>query len=116
MTRKRSTSGETMVEALVALLIAALAVCLLVTAISAANHMNTSADQWRSSFNEQRNAAEVGAYASSDSSLSQTTGTVSISDDQGSSSQVDVVFYGGDSLSSYVPSDRVSQLSKSGGE
>ncbi len=90
----RATSGETLTETLVALLISTLGILLLTTSIVSAININRAATARDQDLRSQKQAAELQDEPAG-------TGTVTVAVD-GKETAVDVTFYGGDDISSYA--------------
>lgn len=90
----RATSGETLTETLVALLISTLGILLLTTSIVSAININRAATARDQDLRSQKQAAELQYEPAG-------TGTVTVAVD-GKETAVDVTFYGGDDISSYA--------------
>ena len=93
--RLRTRRGETLVETLAAILVAALSVGLLLTCVTAADRINRSARAADDDFYQQLDAAEgrTGAGGSI---------TVDITGENGFTASIPAALYGGEALRAYV--------------
>ena len=94
MTHTRRTSGETLVETLVGILVCSLAAVMLMSAIVSAAHINKLAQDRDGKLQAQQQAAE---QKDSSAACGSTTGTLG-------GTTYDLTYYGGDDMASYARS------------
>lgn len=98
----KDTSGETIVETLAAMIICALSIALLVTAVVTSARLNGQAAQSRSDVSSQEEKAEGnGGFDGSTVPTGEVTVTATNADGSTSSHVYTVAFSGGDDLVSY---------------